>query len=151
MDVIEHIEDEIAFLRDLRGRPMVGPGTTFLVTVPAYQWLFGSHDAFLGHYRRYSNRALRRRLEAAGLRVLDIGYFFTSLLPIRLLQVIKERTFGVKPGAEASGLVTWQGSEASAGLLRSALVLDARLSLLVKSAGLRLPGLSNYAICVKSA
>src|SRR5262245_29355402 len=45
MDVIEHIEHEIAFLRDLRNRPLVGPETTFLVTVPAYQSLFGSHDA----------------------------------------------------------------------------------------------------------
>jgi hypothetical protein len=39
----------------------------------------------------------------------------------------------------------------SAGLMRGALVLDARLSMLLNSVGLRLPGLSNYAICVKSA
>jgi Methyltransferase domain len=151
MDVIEHIEHEIAFLRDLRSRPMVGSDTTLLITVPAYQSLFGAHDTFLGHYRRYSNRTLRRRVEAAGLTVVDIGYFFASLLPLRLLQVIKERMLGGKPNAEASGLVTWQGSEASAGLMRRALVLDARLSMLLKRVGLRLPGLSNYAICVKSA
>ena len=151
MDVIEHIEHEIAFLRDLCSRPMVGPGTKLLITVPAYQSLFGSHDTFLGHYRRYSNAALRRRLEEAGLMVLDSGYFFASLLPIRLLEVIRERTLGGKRNAEVSGLVTWQGSEASARLMRGALVLDARLSMLLKSIGLRLPGLSNYAICVKSA
>jgi hypothetical protein len=151
MDVIEHIQHEIAFVRDLCRRPMVGPATRLLVTVPAYQSLFGSHDSFLGHYRRYSNRTLRRRLEEAGLRVLDIGYFFASLLPIRVLQVIKERILGGQSNAEASGLVTWRGSETSAGLMRSALLLDARVSMFLKRFGLRLPGLSNYAVCVKSA
>ena len=87
----------------------------------------------------------------AGLTVLDIGYFFASLLPIRLLQVLRERTLGGQRNADVSGLVTWQGSEASAGLMRAVLVLDARVSMLLKSVGLRLPGLSNYAICVTSA
>jgi hypothetical protein len=150
MDVIEHVEDEIAFVRELRGRPSVGADTRFLVTVPAYQSLFSSHDAFLGHYRRYSNRTLRESLEKAGLRVLDIGYFFSSLLPIRWVQLIKERALGVEPGAE-TGLVKWQGSNAAAELLRRALVADARISMFFNAAGLRLPGLSNYAICVKSA
>lgn len=151
MDVIEHIEDDRAFLTGLRCRPYVDPRTTVLITVPAYQALFCSHDTFLGHYRRYSNPSLRNRLEECGFNVLDIGYFFASLVPIRLLQVVKERLLGMKPHQDTSGLVTWNGSQATAALLREALVLDARVSLLLKKIGLRLAGLSNYAICVKSA
>src|ERR1700732_2742611 len=151
MDVIEHIEDDTAFLTELLDRPYVGLRTKFLITVPSYQALFCSHDVFLGHYRRYSRRLLRKRLEASGLRVIDIGCFFFSLLPVRLVQVIKERLLGLKPGKISSGLVTWNGGAASAAMLREALLLDAGVSLGLSKLGVRLAGLSSYAICAKAA
>ena len=151
MDVIEHIEDDEGFLAGLRARPYVNAGTKFLITVPAYQALFCSHDTFLGHYRRYSNRVLREHVERAGFSVVDTGYFFFSLVPIRVFQVIKERVFGMKPGRETSGLVTWNGGHGAAALLRLALVVDARVSMRLRHAGIRLSGLSSYAICVMSA
>jgi hypothetical protein len=151
MDVIEHIEDDTGFLTRLLDRPCVGPQTKFLITVPAYQALFCSHDVFLGHHRRYSNLLLRSRLEASGLKVMDIGYFFFTLLPVRLLQVIRERLFGLKPGRSSSGLVTWNGGAVRAAVLRDALVLDASVSLGLSKLGVRLAGLSSYAICAKSA
>lgn len=151
MDVIEHIEDDEGFLKGLRARPYVDQNTRLLITVPVYQSLFSAHDRFLGHYRRYSNDSLRRVVERTGYKVLDIGYFFGILLPVRVLQVIKERMFGVKAAEETSGLVTWTGGKSAAAIFSSALVLDARLSLAVGKVGVRVPGLSNYAICVKSA
>jgi hypothetical protein len=150
MDVLEHIEDDTGFLAALLNRPAVGLHTKFLITVPAYQALFCSHDVFLGHHRRYSKPLLRKRLEASGLRVIDIGYFFFTLLPVRLVQVIKERLLGLKPGRISSGLVTWNGGPARAAILREALVLDARVSLGLSKLGIRLAGLSSYAICTKS-
>ena len=151
MDVMEHIEDDTAFLAALLDRPDVGLHTKFLITVPAYQALFCSHDVFLGHHRRYSRLLLRKRLEASGLRVIEIGSFFFTLLPVRLLQVIKERLLGLKPGKVSSGLVTWNGGAASAAMLREALLLDAGVSLGLSKLGVRLAGLSSYAICAKSA
>ena len=151
MDVIEHIEDDTGFLAGLLDRPAVGLRTKFLITVPAYQALFCSHDVFLGHHRRYSRRLLRERLEASGLRVIDIGYFFFTLLPVRLIQVVKERLLGLEPERIASGLVTWNGGPARAAILREALVLDASVSLGLSRLGVRLAGLSSYAICAKSA
>lgn len=150
MDVIEHIEDDTGFLHGLRVRPYLAANTRLLITVPAYQSLFSSHDSFLGHYRRYSNASLRTLIERSGFKVVDIGYFFGSLLPVRILQVIKERLFGLKPSQPTSGIVTWTGGNAAAGLLSSALLLDARASMAIARSGLRLPGLSNYAICAKS-
>ena len=85
------------------------------------------------------------------MRAIEIGHFFASLLPLRVLQVVKERVFGMKPERDVSGLVTWSGGAAKAAVLRDALVLDARVSLWLNTLGIRLAGLSNYAICVKSA
>jgi hypothetical protein len=151
MDVIEHIEDDEGFLAGLRARPYITSDTKFLVTVPAYQSLFCSHDRFLGHYRRYSNPMLRDHLQRAGFRVIDIGYFFSSLLPIRVLQVVKERLLGARPEGQTSGLVTWNGGAALAAVMREMLVVDARVTMTLAGAGVRLPGLSNYAICATSA
>jgi hypothetical protein len=148
MDVIEHIDDAKTFLADLRQRIFVGPDTKFLITVPAYQSLFCSHDTFLGHYRRYSNRSLRGQLEASGFGVIDIGYFFSSLLPVRVAQVCKERLVGA--GTMSTGLVAWNGGAKKAAVLRRLLRLDAGVSMFFNRFGIRLAGLSNYAICLKS-
>jgi hypothetical protein len=151
MDVIEHIEDDTGFLTGLRARPYLDRETRLLITVPAFQSLFSSHDTFLGHYRRYSTASLRRLIERSGFKVLDIVYFFGSLLPVRVLQVVKERVFKLKPEQPTSGLVTWTGGRTTAAFLSGALALDARFSIALGKTGIRLPGLSNYAICVKSA
>ena len=151
MDVLEHIEDDSGFLTSLRKASYIGPDTTFLVTVPAFQVLFSSHDTFLGHHRRYSNRTLRTHLEASGFRVIEIGYFFFSLLPIRVLQVLAERLFPVESGRASSALVGWSGGTTKAAILRRMLALDGRASLLLGRIGIKIAGLSNYAICAKSA
>src|SRR4030088_1537064 len=38
LDVIEHLEDDLAALRELRR--VVAPGGALMITVPAYQWLW---------------------------------------------------------------------------------------------------------------
>lgn len=61
LDVLEHLQDDRAALRELRR--VVAPGGALLVTVPAYQGLWSRHDEINHHHRRYSRRAL---MEAAG-------------------------------------------------------------------------------------
>jgi hypothetical protein len=152
MDVIEHVADDRAFLTDLVRGPSIDRETSLLITVPAYQGLFCSHDRFLGHYRRYSHARLLELVRAAGLRVVDKGSFFTSLLPVRLLQVAKERLLGAEaPAAASTGLVTWQGGPALSGLLKRMLVLDASVSRALRHVSVPLPGLSIYAVCRRSA
>src|SRR5664280_2081094 len=53
LDVIEHLEDDLTFLRDVVASNVAEDGWV-LVSVPAHQLLFSSHDASLKHYRRYS-------------------------------------------------------------------------------------------------
>jgi SAM-dependent methyltransferase len=146
MDVIEHIEDDGGFLDDLAARDFVDRGTCVLVTVPAYQWLFSAHDVFLHHYRRYSNRTLRSRLEGAGFQVQEIGYFFLSLLAVRLLQLAKEKVVGRRPGG-ATGLTD---QAPGAAIVQRALMADSSLAFALRRLGINLPGLSNFAVCRRS-
>jgi len=145
MDVIEHLQDDVAMVRGLVNDGIVGQDTTVLVTVPAYQSLFSSHDVQLKHYRRYSLRALRHALSSAGLRVVESGAFFVSLLPLRALQMLGER-LSTKP-AGPPGLAAWNGNDTLGRMLATALYLDARTGIALHRMGLRLPGLSLYALC----
>ncbi len=78
----------------------VSAATRFLITVPAYGSLFCSHDRFLGHYRRYSFGEFGALLESARLVSMSAGHLFTSLVPLRILQVVRERL--VPPSADAA-------------------------------------------------
>src|SRR5919108_1240892 len=67
INVLEHLEDDVGSLRDLRG--VVVPGGTVVLLVPGYPALYGEFDRAVGHLRRYTPATLRRAVEAAGLRV----------------------------------------------------------------------------------
>jgi len=148
LDVIEHVADDKALLTELASAPQVPPGATMLITVPAYQSLFTQHDVFMKHYRRYTRDTLRASVEATGqLEVVESGYFFTSLLLPRWLQYRKEQR-GHKPNA--SGVSTWTGGPTKTSLLTGILATDFAVGRALRSLGLRLPGLSCYALCRKT-
>jgi SAM-dependent methyltransferase len=79
MDVVEHVDDDVAFIRSYTDR--MSPGARLLVTVPAFQFLWSGHDVFLEHKRRYSLASLHRAIDRAGLEVIRSQYFFCALLP----------------------------------------------------------------------
>ena len=80
LDVIEHIREDVESIRSLAG--CIAPGGALLITVPAYQWLFGIHDLTHHHKRRYNLRQINAVVLAAGLRVERSGYFNTLLSPL---------------------------------------------------------------------
>jgi 2-polyprenyl-3-methyl-5-hydroxy-6-metoxy-1,4-benzoquinol methylase len=151
LDVLEHVEDDGGFLRGLVRRPEVDAGTTFLLTVPAHQALFSAHDRALGHHRRYSRRGLLAVLAAAGLQAVASGSFFAGLLPLRAVAVLRERLLGAPPDRGMTGLVTWRGGTTLTRFLQQTLLVDAFLSMRLQQVGLRVPGLSLYAVCRRSA
>lgn len=65
MMVIEHVEDDVGFLRHLGS--LVRPGGIVMVSVPGgrHRWTF--EDETVGHLRRYDRSDLIAKLEAAGL------------------------------------------------------------------------------------
>lgn len=89
MDVLEHVEDDIGLLKAYVD--MCPPGSRFLITVPAFQWLWSSHDDFLGHRRRYTVTRLERLVHDVGLRLDTCHYFFALVLPLALPGRLAER------------------------------------------------------------
>jgi len=79
-DCLEHIADDIGSLQQMR--KLLAPGGAIVLTVPAYQWLWSSHDVFLHHHRRYSRASLERCARAAGYTVERASYFNTLLFPV---------------------------------------------------------------------
>jgi SAM-dependent methyltransferase len=78
-DVLEHIEDDLSALTELRR--VVKQGGTLLCAVPAFPFLWGLQDEVSHHFRRYVRPQLRARLEDAGFEVLRASYFNLLLFP----------------------------------------------------------------------
>lgn len=92
LDVIEHIQDDVSVLR--RAAELLSPDGVILLTVPAFRFLWTSHDVINHHFRRYSTSSLRRSATAAGLTASSCEYFFHWLVPIKLAMRGKEIIFG---------------------------------------------------------
>lgn len=92
-DVLEHVADDRAFLTDVVTN--MRQGSTLLITVPAHQWLWSSHDAALGHHRRYSAAALRALCSDLPLTPVYRTQFNSLLLPL----VLFARALPSKPRA----------------------------------------------------
>jgi hypothetical protein len=148
LDVIEHVSNDIEFLKTVSASPVITNDTLFLITVPAYQSLFSNHDVFLGHYRRYNNKLLATNISKANLKTNEIGYFFTFPLVFRFFQKLKEKIF--TPKNNATGIGNWKGGKFSSNLLLWMLQKDFLISSSLMKMKIKLPGLSNFAICKKS-
>jgi len=72
LNVLEHIEEDLEALR--RIAELLWGGGRAVIVVPAYGWLYGTVDAAVGHYRRYTKRSLAEKLQAAGLQVERLYY-----------------------------------------------------------------------------
>ncbi len=67
INVLEHIQDDAVALR--RMAQAVGVGGRIVILAPAGEYLYGSLDIGLGHYRRYRLSDLVQKLESAHCRI----------------------------------------------------------------------------------
>lgn len=102
IDVIEHVDDDVALMTEYA--KMARPGTRFLVSVPAFQFLWSSHDDFLDHRRRYTLETLEASVRSAGLEPVTMRYFFGMLFPAVAAMRIAGRTFTGEREAKESAL-----------------------------------------------
>jgi SAM-dependent methyltransferase len=79
-DVLEHIEDDVAALREIRA--LTKPGSYLVLTVPADMALWSRFDEESRHCRRYGPQELRDRLTGAGFDVEYLTPFMAMLYPV---------------------------------------------------------------------
>jgi SAM-dependent methyltransferase len=133
LDVIEHVEDDVSLLTEVRER--MGRGGRVVVTVPAWPSLFSAHDVFLAHHRRYTPDSLNKSMRASGFEVVRSGGFFRSLVLPRVLAVAKEKLLGQQP---VTGIAGWRGGPLLTKAITTALRIDAHLPLQLPGIGLSL-------------
>ncbi|HXB66512.1 MAG TPA: methyltransferase domain-containing protein [Solirubrobacteraceae bacterium] len=102
LDVIEHLPDDRAALRELRR--VLAPGAPLLVTVPAYQWLWSGHDEINHHCRRYSRATLQQAAQDAGWECVYATHFNALLLPVAITLRALDR---LHKGTTESSLDLW--------------------------------------------
>lgn len=98
LDVVEHLDDDIAGLKEMH-RVLKTGGRT-LIFVPAFMWLWGVQDDISNHRIRYTKKQIVERLEKAGFEIERATYanwtFFAPILAGRTLMKIT----GIKPESE---------------------------------------------------
>lgn len=104
IDVLEHVDDDVDLLKYYVDR--AAPGTQFLMSVPAFQFLWSSHDEFLEHRRRYTLKMLRKTTLDAGLQPLKMRYFFGALFPFAAVSRLANRVLTRDKQPESSALGT---------------------------------------------
>ncbi len=96
-DVVEHIEDDIAFLKEIYSY-LEFEGVVY-ITVPSYKFLWSNEDDDAGHYRRYTTKELEVKLRSIGFEIEHATYIFSILpLPIYLMRTLPSKLgFNRKP------------------------------------------------------
>jgi 2-polyprenyl-3-methyl-5-hydroxy-6-metoxy-1,4-benzoquinol methylase len=153
LDVLEHVEDDIGLLREM-SETLLSVGGSAVVSVPAWPSLYVEHDVSLGHCRRYRPESLASVMTTAGLRIEQSGGLFTSLLLPRALQKLLELARGVvsKPGLQGPAerakteVGDWRGGALLTRIIKGGLMCDYTMTQLLGAAGLRLAGLSTWAV-----
>jgi 2-polyprenyl-3-methyl-5-hydroxy-6-metoxy-1,4-benzoquinol methylase len=91
MDVLEHVDDDIGLLNGYAEK--VSKGTLFLISVPAFAFLWSGHDVYLEHKRRYTLTQIENVVECAGLTVKRSVYYFGAVFPIAAFLRMMENFF----------------------------------------------------------
>lgn len=83
MDVLEHVDDDIGLLSEYVSKVPVG--TKFVISVPAFNWLWSPHDDFLEHKRRYTLGQVESVINRSGLKINHSCYYFSLVLPFAII------------------------------------------------------------------
>jgi SAM-dependent methyltransferase len=98
LDVVEHLDNDVAGLREMRR--VLRPRGRALLFVPAFMFLWGVQDDISRHRRRYTLRELRQNLGTAGFSIERATYAnMTFFLPILIGRVLMRLT-RIRPSSE---------------------------------------------------
>jgi SAM-dependent methyltransferase len=90
-DVMEHIDDDLNAIRQLY--QVLRKGGILILTVPAFNLLWGIQDVVTGHKRRYLREEIENKLKGVGFDLLKSSYFnfflfFPILMARRLIHLL---------------------------------------------------------------
>ena len=98
LDVVEHLDNDIAGLKEMHRVTKTGGHS--LIFVPAFMWLWGVQDDISNHRIRYTKKQIVERVEKAGFTVERATYAnFTFFAPILGGRTLMKLT-GIKPESE---------------------------------------------------
>ena len=98
LDVVEHLDDDIAGLREICR--VLRPDGRAVLFVPAFMFLWGVQDDISHHRRRYTLPELKQKLRDAGLETERASYAnLTFFVPILIGRVLMRLT-GLRPASE---------------------------------------------------
>ena len=141
IDVLEHVDNDVELLKHYVDR--AAPGTRFLISVPAFQFLWSSHDEFLDHRRRYTLADLLKTVRRSGLDTVKSRYFFGALFPIASAGRIADRVLSSGKPAESSAMGDLPGP------LNAAMIAIHDLERLVLFPLNKVCGVSAFCVAVK--
>lgn len=147
LDVLEHIDDDRAFLKEIV-ETYATPNTYFLITVPAFNFLFSSHDEFLGHYRRYTLKKIKNISLTNNLEIHFCGYAFSLLLPLRLISSILQKIFKRNITSQ-KGVGVWNHGKFLTKIIETLMIIDNDLSFRLTKIAITIPGLTAWVLCKK--
>jgi SAM-dependent methyltransferase len=98
LDVLEHIDDDAAVLKEMIR--LVRPGGVVVITVPALRALWSDWDVALHHRRRYHQRELLNLSNQPGVEMLHCAYFNSAALPAIAAVRAWRKLRPPRPGAE---------------------------------------------------
>jgi SAM-dependent methyltransferase len=96
LDVLEHLDEPREVLRKIR--TWAAPSALLIATVPAYGWMWTTHDDRNHHRKRYTRRELQAEVSGSGWELGYCRYLFSPLVVPKLFQVLMER-FGTQKEA----------------------------------------------------
>ena len=79
MNVLEHIEDDNATLKDFA--QVLPPGGRLVLLVPSLKSLYGTLDEHLHHFRRYAQDELRAKVVSAGFEIDTLRFLNRPAVP----------------------------------------------------------------------
>jgi SAM-dependent methyltransferase len=91
-DVLEHLDQDVEALRE--AHRLLAPHGRIVATVPAYPWLWSSHDRAHHHRRRYTRETLADTFARAGLQTVTLCHFNSYLFPLALAARLFDRLVG---------------------------------------------------------
>ena len=98
LDVVEHLDDDVAGLKEMRR--VLRPDGKAVLFVPAFMFLWGVQDDISNHRRRYTMAGLKEVVRKAGFETERASYVNLSFFAPILFGRVLMRVTGLRPASE---------------------------------------------------